>query len=250
MEKVFRIQPKCMQPVLRLIKWIFTGVVLLCIVGYLFYNSIFAVVLLSPYLYFYVKEQKCRYEASQKRTLNSQFKDAMLAVSFSLNAGYSMENSFKAAVNEMIHLHGSQSAIVKEFKSMASRIQNNENIEDLLSEFATRSEVEDILYFAEVFRYAKRSGGDIIAIIRNTVSTIRRKLEVESEIQTIISGRKMEQQVMQIMPFAMIAYLRMTSPEFITPLYGNFAGAAIMTVCLLVYAVAAAMSKKIVKIEV
>lgn len=204
----------------------------------------------SPYLYFYVKGEKSRYYALQKRNLNIQFKDAMLAVSFSLNAGYSLENAFKAAVNEMMPLHGDKSVIVKEFKNIVNRIQNNENIEDVLMEFAVKSEVEDILYFAQVFQYAKRSGGDIIAIIRNTVSIIRRKLEVESEIQTIISGKKMEQRVMQIMPFAMIVYLRMTSPEFITPLYHNAAGMLIMTVCLLVYLVAAVMAAKIVRIEV
>ena len=33
-------------------------------------------------------------------------------------------------------------------------------------DFAEESKVEDIMYFAEIFRYAKRSGGDLISIIR------------------------------------------------------------------------------------
>lgn len=223
---------------------------MLCVVGYLFYDNIAAAVLLSPYLYFFVKEKMRDFEEGQKRNLNIQFKDAILAVSFSLNAGYSMENSFRAAVNELIPMYGKQSVIVKEFENIVRRLENNENIENVLNDFANKSQVSDILYFAQVFQYAKRSGGDIIAIIKNTASTIRQKQEVENEIQTIISGKKLEQRVMEIMPFAIIAYLRLTSPEFITPLYGNVTGVVIMTVCLVVYFIADCIARRIVKISV
>lgn len=106
------------------------------------------------------------------------------------------------------------------------------------------------MYFAEVFAYAKRSGGDLIAIIRNTASIISDKNEVVKEINTIISGKKMEQTVMNIMPFGMIIYLRIASPEFIEPLYGNLFGAAVMSVCLVVYAAAFMLGRKITDIKV
>ena len=51
------------------------------------------------------------------------------------------------------------------------------------------------MYFAEVFRYAKRSGGDLMAVIKNTAQIIQQKEEVMSEVDTIISGKKMEQRV-------------------------------------------------------
>ena len=90
----------------------------------------------------------------------------------------------------------------------------------------------------------KRSGGNMIEIIRDTASTIRQKAEVEQEIQTIISGKKMEVKVMQIMPFAMIGYLRITSPEFLVSLYGNAAGIIVMFICLFIYAIAVWFAKE------
>ena len=147
-------------------------------------------------------------------------------------------------------LYGDDSAIVKEFGIICSRMAQNENIEQILEDFAKRSKAEDIMYFAEVFAYAKRSGGDLIAIIRNTASIISDKNEVVKEINTIISGKKMEQTVMNIMPFGMIIYLRITSPEFIEPLYGNLFGAAVMSVCLVVYAAAFMLGRKITDIKV
>ena len=93
---------------------------------------------------------------------------------------------------EMRLLYGENSEIVTEFQRIINRLERNENIEDVLEEFAKKSGVADIEYFAAVFRYAKRYGGDLIAIIRHTAETIREKNETYNEIQTIISGKKME----------------------------------------------------------
>lgn len=116
--------------------------------------------------------------------------------------------------------------------------------------FAEESKVEDIMYFAEIFRYAKRSGGDLMAVIKNTAQIIQQKEEVMSEVDTIISGKKMEQRVMSLIPAVIVIYLKVTAKEFIQPLYGNIAGIIIMTVCLAVYVVSDMWAKRIVNIEV
>lgn len=219
-------------------------------IGIIFYNSFLAVLLLLPLCYVYVRMQKKEQARREDERLASAFKDGIIAVSFSLNVGYSIENAFKEAYREMQMLYGSESKIAKEFRIICNRMGQNENIEDILDDFAVESGVEDILYFAEVFRYAKRSGGDLMSIIRNTAAVIRDKNEVAEDIKTIISGRRMEQMVMNVVPFGIIVYLRITSPEFIEPLYGNAAGVAVMTGCLLVYAAAIALGRKITDIKI
>ena len=220
------------------------------IAAYLFFDNIYLGVLLSPYIYFYVKSSKKIKIKDNRQKLCKEFKDAMLSVSVALNAGYSIENSFKEALKELKILYGKEAIIVREFKEIVAKISNNENIEEVLCAFADNSAVEDIEYFANIFKYAKRSGGNMIEIIRSTASTIRQKAEVEQEIQTIISGKKMEVKVMQIMPFAMIGYLRLTSPEFLASLYGNVAGIIVMSICLFIYVIAVWFAKRIVEIDI
>lgn len=229
---------------------LFTGVLVIMTISYIFYESVIASVFLSPFLIFYIKEKSCEIKAKQKRQLTNQFKDAIVAVSFSLNVGYSIENAFRQAANEMVILYGADSMIVKEFKNISRRIECNENLETLLEEFAKKSNVSDIAYFSSVFRYAKRCGGNLIAIIKSTAEKISQKTEVNNEVQTMISGKKMEQRVMSIIPFVIILYLKFTAADFIQPLYGNAAGAAIMTVCLIIYTVSYYLSKRIVNIEI
>lgn len=205
---------------------------------------------LSPYMRFYIKDKLREKEVVEKKRMAAQFKDAMMTVSFSLNVGYSIENAFRESVKELVLLYGENSMIVDEFKEIVRRIDNNENVEDVLCEFAKKCDVEDINYFVEVFRYAKRSGGDLIRIIKNTAGNIQQKLEVEEEVQTIISGKKLEQRVMSVIPLGMIVYLRLTSPQMMAVLYGNLIGVAVMTLSLILYVVAYYMAKKIVDIKV
>lgn len=229
---------------------LFKGILIALTIAYLFYENLFYAIIFMPYLHIYMKNSAREIQRKKKQELVNQFKDGMLAVSFSLNVGYSIENSFKEALGELILLYGNKSDIVIQFKTIIYRINVNENIEDILDDFAAKSNSEDIMYFAEVFRYAKRSGGDLISIIRNTANMISEKIEAKNEIETVISGKQMEQKIMSIVPFGIILYLKMSSPEFIEGLYGNAVGIVVMTVCLILYIVSYWLAQRIVRIEV
>jgi tight adherence protein B len=230
--------------------WSAQGLAIVVVVSLLFYDNVFAAILLLPYVLLFLKNKAADKMNAERRKLVTQFKDGMVAVSFSLNAGYSIENSFRESVKELIALYGEGAPIVKCFREIVRRIGNNENIEVALHEFAGRTQIEDIMYFSDVFGYAKRSGGDLISIIKNTAATIRDKLEVDAQIQTALSGKKMEASVMSVMPFGIIAYLRISSPEFVEPLYHNVLGAVFMSVCLAAVLIMNAVTKKIIDIEI
>lgn len=220
------------------------------ITAYLFYENFLALILLSPLGILCAKRQLSAIRQRKVYELRTQFKDAMMAVSFSLNVGYSLENSFSEALHELRTLYSSDSMIVKEFSIIVNRIGRNEKLENALYDFAKKSEIDDIRYFAEVFKYARTSGGDMISIIKNTVRTISEKIETENEIQVVISAKKMEQKIMSVVPFIIIGYLKLTSADFIAKLYNNIVGVLVMSVCLILYIAAVGLSKKIVDISI
>ena len=104
---------------------------------------------------------------------------------------------------------------------MNTEIKLNRNVEEILHDLATRSGVEEIESFAEIFGFAKRSGGDFAGIIRTTAMRISAKIEVEREVDIVIAGKKLEGKIMSVMPFLILTYLNLASKEFIDPLYGN-----------------------------
>ena len=120
----------------------------------------------------------------------------------------------------------------------------------VLSEFAENVEQEDVDNFVTVFTTAQKSGGDSIVIIKDAVKVISEKMETEKEIQTMIASKKLEFEIMSMIPFGMIGYMKLTFGDFLKVLYGNPAGIIVMSICLALYFTAYIWGRKMIKIEV
>lgn len=226
------------------------ALLLVGVISYFFYRSVYAAIFLSPLALFFLKNKKKELSVKRRRELSMQFKDAILAVSANQKAGYSVENAFKEAGRDMALLYGWDSCICKELAYIAKGLDNNIILEKLLYDFAVRSHIADILQFADVFMIAKRSGGNMTEILSETADVIEQKISVDKDIQVLISSKKMEQKIMNVIPFIIISYIDTTSKGFFDSLYHNPAGIIIMTICLAVYLSAFLISRKLVEIEV
>ncbi|MCM1155649.1 MAG: type II secretion system F family protein [Roseburia sp.] len=230
--------------------YLLEGFLLVGIISYFFYQSIWAALFLSPVVVIFWKLKKKELAAKRRQELNIQFKDAVLAVSANQKAGYSIENAFREAGRDMQMLYGQGAPICRELSYIAKGLDNNVTLEKLLYDFGCRSHVPDILQFADVFLAAKRGGGNMTQIIAETADVIEQKISVDKEIQVLLSSKKMEQKIMNVIPFLIIFYISLTSKGFFDVLYHNVIGVVIMTICLLIYLAAFIISRKLVEIEV
>lgn len=226
------------------------GIFIIGMISYFFYRSLWAAVFLSPILIIFLKMKKRELAGKRRMEINLQFKDAVLAVSANQRAGYSVENAFREAYKDMDVLYGRGSPICQELSYIIKGLDNNIILERLLYDFGCRSHVPDILQFADVFLIAKRGGGNMTEIIAGTADVIEQKIAVDKEIQVLLSSKKMEQKIMNAVPFLIIFYISLTSKGFFDVLYHNVIGIAVMTVCLAVYLAAFIISRKLVEIEV
>ena len=80
----------------------------------------------------------------RKEALKLQFKDAILSAASGLNAGYSVENAFAAALEEMDRLYGKDSMISQELRLILAKTRMNRAFGEALGDFARRSGLEDI----------------------------------------------------------------------------------------------------------
>lgn len=147
-------------------------------------------------------------------------------------------------------MYEGETAMTAECRKIEKQLLNNQLPEELLSDFAVRSGQDEIKDFASIFIIAKRSGGNMTAIIRNTADVIGEKIEVKREIQLLFAAKRMEQRIMNVVPIAIIGYVRLTTPDYFDAVYHNLFGNLVMTVCLLIYAFAYFMSEKIMEIEI
>lgn len=226
------------------------GGMVCCGIMYLFYHSFLITVISSTGTFVFVKYRQREKIKTAKWKLTLEFKDAILSLSNALIAGYSIENAFEEALRELEFLYEPTAEIMKELKTINQQIRLNRNVEDLLMEFGNRTGVEDILNFAEVVMTAKRTGGDLIKIMKSTSESIGEKIEVQREIKTLIAAKKLEGMIMCVIPFGIIVYLNICMPGFLEPMYEGLVGRGIMSLALIGYLGGIALLNKIVTIRI
>ena len=200
------------------------GVVLIGVIAYLFYDSPIAAVFLTPLLYPYYKRRAREKMQQDKKELSAQFREALAAIITALKAGYSAENAFIECLREMQFQFGEKAMITREMKRIGKGIENRIPLEKLLAEFASRWQIEEISEFAEVFSIARRSGGNLPEILGRTAEIIRGRMEIDTEIDILLSSRKFEQKIMDGVPFFIIFYLGLSTDGFFSVLYHNLPG--------------------------
>lgn len=217
---------------------------------YLFYRSWFGFLALPPVAFIGIQREKQAKVRAQKERLALQFKDTILAVTDSMQAGYSSENAFLEAKGEIETLYGRGSEMAKELELIRKGLKNQVPLERMLLSLGERSHVEEIRNFSEVFTVAKRLGGNLREVMKRTADLTQQKMEVEREITTLLASRKYEQKVMLMIPFLLFGYMQFASRGFFDILYHNTAGIAVMTVCLVLYLTAWMLAEKIMDIRI
>lgn len=220
------------------------------LVGWVFYRNGFIVLIASLLGLFYPRLKKKDLMEKRRNVLRVQFKDLLYYLGAALSAGKSVEQAFVQVHTILMSLYpGKRSDIVRETKLILGRLQMNENIETLLKDFAVRTGIEEIHHFADVFSVCKRTGGNLIDVIRTTATMISERIEIRQEIETALAGKKQEQRLLTLSPVALILFISAMSKEFMDPLFSTAAGRVIMTISLLTIGLGAFISGRIMNIK-
>lgn len=234
----------------QLLRGIAEGAALTAGTAFLFYRSPIAMILAVPFIPVYLMRKKRRCIRECTRRLQQQFKSGMQMVSGALAAGYSMENAWENAEADIGKLYGKNSEFYLELSRMNQKVRMNEPLEQILYEFAIRSGSEDICNFAEIFRYAKRNGGNVTEIIRTTISRMQEKADIMAEIENAVAARRAEQKMMNFMLPGILMFITIGSPEYTATLYHTPFGVLVMSICLAGYLFACRWSERLTDIPI
>ena len=160
--EIYEMNPKELMMAILLPLGIIAFMAILC------YNSIFFAIILLPYIPFYVRERKRKLKDMRSWKLNMQFRDCINCISSALESGYSIENAIKEAYMDMKLSYDENEMIMKEMRMIINKLENNRTVEEVILNFAERSGLDDVRSFADIFATAKRTGGNLILIIKST----------------------------------------------------------------------------------
>lgn len=180
------------------------------------------------------------------KELRLQFKDMLESLSTSIGAGRNVSAAMEDAKIDMQNQYGSNSYIVAELDTIIKGLRDGIILEDLLIDFGIRSGNEDIISFADVFMVANRQGGNLRQIIYETKSVISQKIDIEMEIETVVSGNKNELNIMMVMPFIIV----LTTKSFINNGGFSLTNFVVKLVAVFLFVVAYIIGQKIMDIKV
>ena len=233
----------------ELARAVLEGMILNCFLAYLFYNSLLAVIPGMIIVWFYVKEKK--HVLMKKRILEvrKELKEFLSALITALQTGRSVENAFAEALKDHTQYVGKDTEFILEMRYICAGVSVGEPLERLMRDFAKRSHMEELEYFAEVFQVGKRSGGNLIGIMKNTIWMLQEKMDAEAEIFTVLAEKRLEFQVMSVIPLGILWYLRVGAGNMMESLYHNKIGVVVMTCCLGIYGGGYLYGKRLLEID-
>lgn len=224
------------------------GFMITVLFSYFFYRSYWAVLFLSPLIWFYRKGKIKRVGEKRKRVLEQQFRDCLFSVETNLQSGYSVENAILESYPYIVGIYGNTSDMAIELEGIKKGLVNGDTLEHLLRDMGKRCKESALEEFANIYSISCKTGGGWSEVIMKIISGINQRMELRQEIDTLIHGKKQESRIMCTIPFFILFYMDMTSKGYFNVLYHNPAGIMIMSICLIAYIFSFLMSERITSI--
>lgn len=182
--------------------------------------------------------------AKRKAKLRTQFYDLLESVSVSMRAGKPVLKALESARGDLLLVYAPDSDIVVELDSILSKFQNAVPLSEAFADLAARSGLEDIASFASIYETIEGKSSRADEIVRDTQQIIADKMEIEMEIETMMTAAKSEVSIMLVMPLVILLVISYAGAGFMDALYTTPVGRLVATFGLVIFLVSFLIARK------
>ena len=214
--------------------------------AYLFFSVMIGVVLFIYYRFIPVaviggfiigiwQEKNYSQTVTKRRQekLRLQFKEFLEIISISISggSGRSMENAVEDSLRELQMIYNQDSDIVREIALIVSDYRHaGIPMVKGFEELGERSDIDDVLSFAAIYKTIEGKTSDFGYIIAQTRDIIKDKVEIAMEIQTEINSAKSEAYMMLVLPLVLVIMMSTMGSGFMDSLFTTAIGRIAATV--------------------
>lgn len=169
----------------------------------------------------------------RQNRLRLQFKEFLEIISISISggSGRSMENAITDSLRELKMIFNEDSDIVREIALIISDYeQAGIPMTEGFAELGARSEIDDIVSFATIYKTIEGKTSDFGYIIAQTRDIIKDKVEITMEIETSITSAKSEAYMMLVLPLVLVILMSAMGSGFLDALFQPGIGRVAATV--------------------
>lgn len=206
-----------MKPAEFLTAWILSPFVFVSIsyvVGFVFpaFRSIFVLVLMfaigayAPRFYLRYRQRK------RLKNFNEQLPDTITLLANSLRAGSSFLQGIELVTRE------SDPPISTEFERVIREMNLGVALQPALQNLVRRMDSEDLELMVTAINIQSQVGGNLATVLDSIAFTIRERIRIKGEIQTLTAMQRYSGYVITLLPVALAGLLFLISPSYITPM--------------------------------
>lgn len=157
---------------------------------------------------------------TQKRLgrFDEQLIDAMMLIAGGLRAGYSFLQGVEAVVREM------EPPIGQEFSRLLQDLRIGVNIDEALTTLARRVGSEEFDMMVTAVLVQRQSGGNLAEILETIAHTIRERMRIRREVQTLTAQERWSSYLVGALPIVAFTWLTFINPDYLNLLFGTTSG--------------------------
>jgi len=196
------------------------------------------VMMMLPFLYLLSLKQK------RMARFQNQLPEGLDLIARALKAGHAFSGGMALAAEQFSDPLG------PELEETLGEINFGVSVQNALRNLAERVDCPEMRYFVVAVILQRETGGNLAEVIESLAMLIRENFKFQGKVRTLAAEGKLSAVILIMLPFFILAWLWLVSPQFLPPLLTEpigkimLAGAAIMMVIGIV------VMMRIIKIEV
>lgn len=194
--------------------------------------------LVAPYLYLAFKEGR------RQSAFLERMPDTLQLMAGGLRAGYSLPQSVDAVVQE-----GSE-PIATEFQRVLVETRLGVTIEDALEGVATRMGSVDFQWVVMAVRIQREVGGNLAEVLSTVSATLRERERLRRQVRVLSAEGRLSAWILGGLPPLFFLYLLLVRHDYISALWKDSIGIALIVFGVLDLVVGAFWLRKVIRVEV
>lgn len=182
--------------------------------------------------------------AKRLKRIEAQLPEALDLVTRALRAGHAFSSGMQMIGEEM------SEPIASEFRVVHDEVNFGVSLQQALTNLSERIPITDLRYFVVAVLIQRDSGGNLTEVLANLSRLIRERLKLIAKVRVLSSEGRLSAWVLAVMPFALAGGMNLVNPEFMSLLWTDPIGIAIIKYMLVLMAIGILILRRIVRIHV
>ena len=149
---------------------------------------------------------------------NLQLEDALLSISGSLKAGFSINQALDTVANQ------NRSPISFEFRLLMHEIRLGVSLATALEKMNKRLDSPDFELIAMAIITARQTGGELTAILERLAGVIRERVRISGRIKALTAQGRLQAVIIGLMPFALFFAMMYVAPDMMNSFFSSVVG--------------------------